>query len=155
MDSCHWLDLDEDWNPDVDANSVIPDNQRTIWVGFKDALHAIEWHQIIVNRQSIYTQNFAIKESYIIAMATTQAVKRTDIFSKARHSDVWAAKNTIRRGALVKIPDAGCRLTTPFDLVIQLKIDIQHFLPLANVKYLPKWVGNFELRVKFSGAGFV
>jgi hypothetical protein len=82
-------------------------------------------------------------------------VKRTDIFSKTRHSDVWAGKNTIRTGAVVQIPDTGCAAASTFDLVIHLKIDIRRFLPLANVKYLPKFVGNFELRVKFSGAGHV
>jgi hypothetical protein len=55
--------------------TVTPDNQRTIWVGYKDALDAIESYQIIVNGQSIYTQNYAIEESYITALATTEAVK--------------------------------------------------------------------------------
>jgi hypothetical protein len=42
---------------------------------------------------------------------------------------------------------------TSFDMNIPLKIEIRRFLPLSNVKYLPKFVGNFELRVKFSPAG--
>ena len=33
---------------------------------------------------------------------------------------------------------------------IQLKIYIRRFLPLAAVKYLPTFVGNLELRIRFS-----
>jgi hypothetical protein len=153
------IDFEDENDPNPDPVptpvTVAPDNTRTIWVGYKDALDSIESYQIIVNGQSIYTQNYAIEESDVTALGTTEAVKRTDVFSKTRHSDVWAAKNTIRTGALVKISDTGCAALTTFDLVIHLKIDIRRFFPLANVKYLPKFVGNFELRVKFSGAGLV
>jgi hypothetical protein len=43
--------------------TVSPGNLRTVWVGYKDALDAIEFYQIIINGQSIYTQNYAIEES--------------------------------------------------------------------------------------------
>jgi hypothetical protein len=45
-------------------------------------MDVIESYQIIVNGQSIYTQNYAIEESYITNLASKDAVKRTDIFSK-------------------------------------------------------------------------
>jgi hypothetical protein len=146
------------------TQSVWPDNSRSVWVGYKDSMDAIESYQIIVNGQSIYTQNYAIEESYITNLASTDAVKRTDIFSKARHSDVWNNVDTVRTGALVTFTDilnsGGSALIdypagSQFELTIPLKIDIRRFLPLSNVKYLPKFVGNFELRVKFSPAGLV
>jgi hypothetical protein len=148
-------DEEEDPTPGPTPITVIPDNQRTIWVGYKDALDEIESYQIIGKGQSIYTQNYAIDESYITALATTEAVKRTDIFSKTWHSDVWAGKNTIRTGALVVLPDTATAAGTEFPLHIRIKIDNRRFRPLANAKYLPKFIGNFELRVKFSGAGLV
>jgi hypothetical protein len=75
--------------PEVDPVIVVPDNLRSVWVGYKDAMDAIESYQIIVNDQSIYTQNYAIEESYITGLAATEAVKRTDVFYKTRHSDIW------------------------------------------------------------------
>jgi hypothetical protein len=56
---------------------------------------------------------------------------------------------------VIEIPDSGCPALSSFGLYIQIKIDIQRFLPLDKVEYLPKFVGNFELRVKFSAAGLV
>ena len=48
-------------------------------------------------------------------------------------------------------------LTTDAEQVktISLKIDIRRFLPLSSVKYLPAFVGNLELRLKFSTDGMV
>jgi hypothetical protein len=129
---------------------------RMVWVGYKDFMDAIESYSIVVNGQSIYTQNYAIEESFITACATTDAVKRADVYSKARHSDIWKDADTFRSGTTVAFDDdddipAG----EEFDVEIHLKIDIRRFLPLAAVKYLPKFVGNFELRVRFSPAGLV
>jgi hypothetical protein len=127
-------------------------------------MDAIESYQTIVNGQSLYTQNYAIEESYITNLASTDAVKRTDVFPKANHTDVWNNVDTVRTGALVKfydnINDTGTTLVdwpagTLFELTILLKIDIRKFLSLSNIKYLPKFVGNFELRVKFSPSGLV
>jgi hypothetical protein len=142
-------------DPEAVVVKAVPDNQRSIWVGYKDAMDAIESYQIIVNGQSIYMQNYAIEESYITSLATTEAVKRTDVYSKTRHQDVWANKFTIRNGYVIEIPDSGFAELSIFNLHIQIKIDIRRFLPLANVKYLPKFVRNFELRVKFSAAALV
>jgi hypothetical protein len=52
-----------------------------IWVGYKDSMDSIESYQIFVNGQSVYTQNYAIEESFITSLATPDAVKKTDIFS--------------------------------------------------------------------------
>jgi hypothetical protein len=141
--------------PEVAPVTVVPDNLPSVWVGYKDAMYAIESYKIIVNGQSIYTQNYSIEESYITGLAATEAVKRTDVFSKTRHSDLWKKKSTVRTGAILEIADTGSAAGAIVHTVIHLKIDIRRVLPLANVKYLPKFVGNFELRVTFSAAGRV
>ena len=53
-------------------------------------------------------------------------------------------------GALVDLTNAGEQTVK-----IALKIDIRRFLPLASVKYLPAFVGNLELRLRFSTDGMV
>jgi hypothetical protein len=49
--------------PDLGAytRNTWPDNPRRVWVGYKDSMDAIESYQIIVNGQSVYTQNYAIE----------------------------------------------------------------------------------------------
>jgi hypothetical protein len=102
--------------------------------------------------------------SYIINLASTDAVKKTDVFSKAHHTYLWNNVDKLRRGALVKfydnINDTRTALVdwpagTRCELTIPLEIDIRRFLPLSNVKYFPKFVDNFELRFNFSPAGLV
>jgi hypothetical protein len=139
-------------------------HKRAVWIGYKDSMDSIESYSIVVNGQSIYTQNYAIEESYITACAATDAVKRTDIYSKACHQDIWKHVDTCKTGFRDEVPVAGLAVketswntdtgaNDPYK--ITLKIDLRRFLPLASIKYLPKFVGNFELRIKFSPAGLV
>ena len=121
------------------------------WIGFKDAMDAVEQYQILANGQAIYTQSNAIEESYITNVASTQAVKRVDIFSKATHKDAWNAKDTCRCGTVVN----KYNYNTDEAHIITLKIDLRRFLPLASIKYIPEFVGNLQLRIKFGIAGLV
>ncbi len=119
------------------------------WIGFKDSMDAISQYQIVANGQSIYTQSNAIEESYVTACGATDMVKSVDIYSKARHKDVWNGKYTSLSGVYV---DTTTDLT---DLVIPIKIDCRRFLPLSSIKYVPAFVGNLELRLKFSPEALV
>lgn len=40
---------------------------NVLWVGFKDAMDAVEKYEILANSISIYTQNFGPEESFITA----------------------------------------------------------------------------------------
>ena len=122
-----------------------------IWVGFKDARDAIEKYEIVANGQTIYTQNFAIEESFLTACCANEVSKRADIYSKARHVDVWNNKIGTRCGTVLSWnPDETTKTQT-----IHLKIDLRRFLPLSNIKYLPAFAGKIELRLFFSCAGMV
>ena len=119
------------------------------WVGFKDSLDSVEQYQILANGQSIYTQSNAIEESYITHLASTEAVKHVDVYSKVTHEDAWLVKGTQATGVVITNSNKAN------DHIIRLKIDIRRFLPLASIKYLPEFVGNIELRIKFGIAGLV
>jgi hypothetical protein len=127
-------------------------------------MDAIESYQIVVKGHSINIQNYSIKESYVTNLASTDAVQTTNIFSKARQTEVWNHKDTVRTGTLVNfediVKDDGTELAdwsagSLFTLEIPLKIDIRRILLLSNMKFLPKFVSNFELSVKFSPASLV
>jgi hypothetical protein len=137
-------------------NANTPTHKRAIWVGYKDSMDAIEQYQLIANGQQFYTQNNAIEESYITGLATTEAVKKSDVFSKVRHADVWNRVDTIRTGALVELPEAQTNANTVLPVVtFHIKIDIRRFLPLSNIRLLPKFAGDFQIRIKISPAALV
>ena len=120
-----------------------------VWVGYKDAMDCIESYQIVANGQVIYTQPHAIEESYITNLACPDTVKRRDV------KGIWEKTDTVMTGGLIEFTKDKALNTYTYQKDIYLKIDIRRFLPLSGVKYLPAFVGNLELRVKFSTAGLV
>ena len=122
-----------------------------IWFGFKDARDAVEKYEIVANGITIYTQNFACEESFLTACCANETTKRADIYSKARHKDIWNGKQGNRCGVVV---NWGTGYETG-EKKIHLKIDLRRFLPLSNIKYLPAFAGKIELRLYFSAAGMV
>ena len=138
------------------VNADIPadlDNPHRVWVGFKDAMDAIEKYEIMANGISVYTQNNAIEESYITACGFPNAAKRCNYFSRARHKDVFELKATNSCGAYVDFSDVAAGKTIQVE--IPLKIDLRRFLPLSNIKYLPAFAGKIELRILFGTQGLV
>ncbi|MBO5712562.1 MAG: hypothetical protein J6R47_06950, partial [Acholeplasmatales bacterium] len=134
-----------------------------VWVGFKDAMDAIEKYEILANGISIYTQNNAIEESFITACGMTEDIKKSNCYSHVRHKDIFNEKLHGSCGAYCDfgsiLNDKGA-LTDyiagkPYEINIPLKIDLRRFLPLSNIKYLPAFAGKIELRVCFSTTALV
>lgn len=121
-----------------------------VWLGFKDAMDIVGQYQLVANGQAFYSQSFAIEESYITGLATTEQVKSVDPYSKTRHKDVWNGVENCGTGTLMTY-----RNMDNTENKIKLKIDLRRFLPLATIKYLPEFVGNLELRLQFSLDGLV
>ena len=116
---------------------------NSLWIGFKDAMDAVEKYEILSNGISIYTQNFCPEESFITSCGANEASKRADVFSKVRHKDIFKRKFDLARcGSFIGIAGGDVEFN---DIVIPLKIDIRRFLPLSNIKYLPAFAGKLEL----------
>ena len=120
-----------------------------LWFGFKDARDAVEKYEIVANGITIYTQNNGCEESFLTACSDNEAVKRSDVYSRARHKDIWNGKYK-RCGGIVEWKDEASA-----DINIKLKIDLRRFLPLSNIKYLPAFAGKLELRLYFSCAALL
>ena len=143
-----------------DLNGVgSPDHKHrfdALWVGFKDAMDAVEKYEILANGISIYTQNFAPEESFITACGANESTKRADVYSKVRHSDIFKRKFDLSRcGAFIPCPGGRTELGGENGVVIPIKIDLRRFLPLSNIKYLPAFAGKLELKIMFGIQGLV
>lgn len=116
-----------------------------VWIGFKDARDAVEKYEIVANGMTLYTQNFGCEESFLTACCANEVTKRADIYSKARHKDVWNDTHGRRCGFVHQLSRAAGDEPAPADTnikgTIYLKIDLRRFLPLSNIKYLPAFVG--------------
>ncbi len=126
-----------------------------MWFGFKDARDAIEKYEIVSNGITIYTQNYGCEESFLTACCANETTKRADIYSKARHKDIWNFTSGCRTGFVVDWADKDTKKWYEQKYKIHLKIDLRRFLPLSNIKYLPAFAGKIELRLHFSCAGMV
>jgi len=128
------------------ANNIV--NSPSVWVGFKDAAQSIGQYQILANGNGIYNQPNAITEFYITACADIDSVKKTDVFSRARHKDIWQKVDTVRTGVIIPLSGTLANSETS-EVELVMKIDIRRFLPIATIKFLPAFVGNLALRVQF------
>ena len=126
-----------------------------VWFGFKDARDAVEKYEIVANGITIYTQNFGCEESFLTACCANETTKRADVYSKARHKDIWNGKSGSRTGFIVDWKERNGIKWYEQKYKIHLKIDLRRFLPLSNIKYLPAFAGKIELRLFFSCAGMV
>ena len=152
------LKADSTKGTEFKSNDYIDKNPYALWVGFKDAMDAIEKYEILANGITIYTQNQAIEESFVTACGLPDSAKRCDPYSRVRHKDVFNRKweSGASCGALIAWDKVNSGTSwTSGDQTIKLKIDLRRFLPLSNIKYLPAFAGKIELRLYFSTAGMV
>ena len=126
-------------------------NLNKIWVGFKDSMDSVEKYEILSNGTTIYTQNYGPEESFLTSCGANETAKRSDVFSKVRHKDVFNRKEDVAKcGSFIDVTkDLKTYITIP------IKIDLRRFLPLSNIKYLPAFAGKLELKIMFGSQGLV
>jgi len=123
-------------------------NAPAVGAEFKDSTDSISAYQIYANGRQIYSQDSAHEESFITSCGATEAVKTVDIFSKARHKDVWKRADTVKSGAIINLD--GINANTIIEIKIPIKIDLRRFLVLDSIRFLPAFAGNIQIKIKFS-----
>jgi hypothetical protein len=158
-------------------------NFTRVWIGYKDAMDCISQYQIHCNGEEIYSQNHALRESFLTSTCMPDTVRTTDCYSRCRFEDIWNNRDTSLTGAWLVFDharenwfattDTGDGILEPdptytpgnkfphyvdgqlSKVKIQMKIDFKRFLPLHGIKYLPAFVQNLQLKVQFSTRGMV
>ena len=135
----------------VEASTAnVGGNVPAVWIGYVDSMDAVASYQILANGRSIYSQDNAHNEAFITGCGSTEAVKKVDIFSKARHTDVWKRADTAKSGYIINLGSAKSAGATITDIKIPIKIDLRRFLVLDAIRYMPAFAGNIQLKIKFS-----
>jgi hypothetical protein len=139
------------------AGTAIPSGIKGAytWVGFKDSFDAIEKYEILAGGLTLYTQNNAIEESYIMNCAATDNIRKSDIYSKVNHKNIWEQRYGNQCGTWIDWGATTGELSPLVPHIIKLKIDLRHFLPISNIKFLPAFAGKIELKLFFGTSGMV
>ena len=128
-------------------------NAPAVGIGFQDSAFSISAYQIFANGRQIYSQDSPHEEFFITSCGATEAIKTVDIFSKARHKDIWKRIDTIKSFGIIDLNNVAANTVKTVE--IPIKIDVRRFLPLDSVRYLPAFAGNVQIKVKFSSEALV
>ena len=115
------------------------------YIGFKSAFDAIDQYRIYSNTDLIQTQNHANYESYLQYMALSDAAKE--------NSELYATWDKIQAlnedvpGVYVDLGDVAVNTALNMDVNLHLRIPINQFLMLGNLKWFPSFFGKLTLEI--------
>ena len=131
-----------------DANSANTDGQYTeeyvYYVGFKSAFDLIDSYRIYSNGDLVYTQNHANFESFINYISLTDQAKENSACF-ATTSKVQAMKPNVP-GTYIHF-EGGQNQDYTFNANIKLKIPLNAFLMLSNLKWFPGFMGRLTIEI--------
>jgi hypothetical protein len=126
--------------------NTIPTTTR-YFIGFKNSIEALERYSIYVNAQELYTQLHVGPESTIFTAGLNDMIKATAPYVFTPSKNALEGNNNVC-GVYVDFP-AGYNAHAAFKVVIPIKINLNQILPIASMKYLPSWMGRWELEMHF------
>ena len=130
-----------------DANSAITGGGRTekyaYYVGFKSAFDLIDSYRIYSNGDLVYTQNHANFESFINYVSLTDQAKENSACF-ATMSKIQAKKPNVPGTYIIFDGEQHNYL---FNANIKLKIPVNAFLMLSNLKWFPGFMGRLSIEI--------
>ena len=115
------------------------------YVGFKSAFDAIDQYRIYSNTDLIQTQNHANYESYLQYMALSDAAKE--------NSELYATWDKIQSlnedvpGVYIDVSTIGVEKEPTIKVALRLRIPVNQFLLLGNLKWFPSFFGKLTLEI--------
>ena len=115
------------------------------YIGFKSAFDAIDQYRIYSNSDLIMTQNHANYESYLQYMALSDAAKE--------NSELYATWDKIQAmnedvpGVYVDVSDIATSSSPVINVPLHMRIPLNMFLMLANLKWFPGFFGKLTLEI--------
>ena len=126
----------------VEAEDTPVDIGNDYYIGFKSAFDVIDQYRIYSNGDLIYTQNHACYESFLNNISLTDSAKEK--------SPCYATYRKILAND-TNVP--GAYITTDNDDVLQVEVNIKMKIPLnmfpvlQNLKYFPGFMGKLSIEI--------
>jgi hypothetical protein len=120
---------------------------RTLFVGFKNSLEALERYVIYVDSTKIYDQTWVGEESFIFNAGMSESVRQRNPWSYTCWEKVKKMDNSVC-GVYIHLDNPlPIAAGTTFDIEIPVKINLHQILLLASVRYLPSFCGRWEIEL--------
>jgi hypothetical protein len=134
---------------------IAKESEYFYFVGYQSSFEAIRQYEILVNGNTVYTQSFSPVESFIQDQIVTELVRNTSQYMYSSWENVRQLKADVCGTYVNFNSGADFAAGTEFTVKIPLKIPIDRFLILKNLKYMLSWMGKWELRLYFDPAALV
>lgn len=126
------------------ANSTIHRFNK-FYIGFKSAFDVIDQYRIYSNTDLIQTQNHANYESFLQYVALSDAAKQnSELYATW---DKVQAMNEDVPGVYVDLSEFPVGTETTINVNFDLRIPINQFLMLGNLKWFPSFFGKLTLEI--------
>ena len=132
-------------NASISVSGYTSHRINKYYIGFKSAFDAIDQYRIYSNTDLIQTQNHANYESYLQYMALSDAAKE--------NSELYATWDKIQTlnedvpGVYVDVSSIGTGKTPTINVDFRLRIPVNQFLMLGNLKWFPSFFGKLTLEI--------
>ena len=129
----------------ISASGYTSHRINKYYIGFKSAFDAIDQYRIYSNTDLIQTQNHANYESYLQYMALSDAAKE--------NSELYATWDKIQTlnedvpGVYVDLSDVPITTSLTMNVNLHLRIPVNQFLMLGNLKWFPSFFGKLTLEI--------
>lgn len=126
------------------------------FVGYKSSLDAIDRYEILCNSQVLYSQPYCAQESFILQNGISDLVKTRKPFQYTTYENAWN-RDTNVCGVYITGAAATHTLNAnqEFDVTIPIKLELQQFLVLSNLKMLPSFFGKWEIKLYFTSSNLI
>ena len=124
-----------------------------IFIGWKQSLDALERYEILVNSNVLYQQTYVGEESFVLQNCINEQVRNSHPYTYTSAEN--ASKMSPNVCGIYWKPSDFVPANTDITVEIPIKIWLNQFLILANIKYLPSFAGRWEIKLYFNGNNLV
>ena len=135
------------------CNHLISSKGMPIFIGFKQSLDALERYEILQNSNVLYQQTYVGEESFVLQNCINDIVRNAHPYTYTSYEN--ASKMNSNVCGIYWLPKTDVAAGSDVTVTIPIKIWLNQFLILTNIKYLPSFAGRWEIKLYFNGNNIV
>jgi hypothetical protein len=129
---------------------------QVVFIGWKSSIEAVQRYDLVINSQSVYTQNFVGEESFCWNQTLSDSVIENNpyVYTSYKNASkmdprVCGAYILFKAQSFQNIASGDTKLDK-FYVRFPIKIPIDNFYILRNMDTIHSWMGKWEIRLYFS-----